>query len=164
MPWGACCPDDLEQAVIAGPIRDPVNPVIESRERRLLKPELGRSHTEATVEMLASDFTVLLDEVEIEVLVSATSPSKPLAFDRWRAALPAIGVACEDIGVDTALVGLAGKVSERVSVLLAADTPERREILPLLLKLWHADSQSMLGRAIEGASVLVDWEYELDAC
>jgi len=154
----------MEVVVIEGPTRDPFPPVIEYRERGLLKPEFGQVQTEASVEMLASDFAVLLDEVEVEVFVSATGPSKPLAFDRWRATLPAIGVACEDIGVDAALVGLAGKVSGRVSGLLAADTPERRKMLPLLLKLWCAEGQSKLGRLVEGASVLVDWEYELDAC
>lgn len=155
---------DQELAMIGGPWPEMVNAAFDSRERDLLSPDIEKRPDGDRVELHGTDFTRLLEGVEFEVRVTPLTLNKSLTIDRWVAVLPDLDASCEDIGVDAALIGLVEKVSACVTELIAEDSPERRDLLPLLLKLWYADQQSRLGKVLEAASVLVDWEYEHDAC
>lgn len=96
--------------------------------------------------------------------VRAFGTQKSPTIGRWEALLVELGVAYADTGLDAALVGLADRVSARVNQSLVQDSPERQKQLKLLLGLWLEDQSGRLGTVLERSAVLVNWEYELDAC
>jgi len=110
------------------------------------------------------DLRTLVSDLDIHVEVRAFGTHKSPTIGRWEASLVELGVAYADTGLDAALVGLADRVSARVNRLLAQDCPERQKQLKLLLGLWLEDQAGRLGTILERLAVLVNWEYELDAC
>lgn len=127
-------------------------------------PRSVKHETEELRLIRRQDLLALVGDLDIHVEVRAFGTQKSPTIGRWEALLVELGVAYADTGLDAALVGLADRVSARVNQSLVQDSPERQKQLKLLLGLWLEDQSGRLGTVLERSAVLVNWEYELDAC
>lgn len=110
------------------------------------------------------DLAALAGDVDFHVKVWLSGGHKSPTNGIWGASLLELDVNHSDLGLDATLVGLTDQVSARVTQLLGQDDERRESHLPLLLRLWLEDQAGRLGAFLESAAVLVNWEYELDAC
>lgn len=127
-------------------------------------PRLVKHESEDLRLIRWQDLRTLVGDPGIRVEVRAFGTHKSPTIGRWEASLTELGVAYADTGLDAALVGLADRVSARVDQLLDQDSPDRQAQLKLLLGLWLEGQAGRLGAVLERSAVLVNWEYELDAC
>ena len=148
-------------------IRPPFDEMRLQASRQLdpdLMPRLVKQEVEDSVLIRHQDLAALAGELDIHVEVRAFGSHKSPTIGRWEASLLELNVDHSDIGLDAALVGLTNQVSARVTQLLAQDCLERESKLKLLLGLWLEDQTGRLGTILESSAVLINWEYELDAC
>lgn len=127
-------------------------------------PRLNRQEQADLVTICDQDFSRLVEGSSIHVEVEAFGNHESPMIGRWEASLLELDINHSDTGLNATLVGLASRVSDRVTQLLGQDSPDRQTHLKLLLKLWLEDQAGRLGTFLERSAVLVNWEYEVDAC
>lgn len=129
-----------------------------------LMPRLIKQEAENSVLIRLQDLAALAGELDVHVEVRAFGSHKSTTIGRWEASLLELDVTHADTGLDAALVGLTSRVSVQINQLLGQDSLAREAQLELLLGLWLEDQSGRLGTILERSAVLVNWEYELDAC
>lgn len=127
-------------------------------------PQIAEHRGAEAVLIRQQDLHKVVGEPKVQVEVTAIGKWKSPATGNWAASLLELDVDYLDYGLDATLVGLADRVSERVTHLLSHDCEQRQTQLPLLLGLWLEDQAGRLGTVLERSAVLVNWEFELDAC
>lgn len=106
----------------------------------------------------AADLAQLFSDVRVRIEAYPASGTS-VFHDYWVAVFEDLRVEQCDVGLDAAIIGLASQVSNRVEILLSGPSEERRDHLPLLLRLWAADQDGSLGSLLQRSTVLVGWEY-----
>ncbi len=112
------------------------------------EPVLVRRRRDAGVLVGLDDLARLTEAVAVEVRIRDHPPD-----DDWTCDLPALGAWSRDFGLDAALCGLTVSVRRRLRKLLHSHPRERRELLPLVLRLWVADQQGRLSKLLRDSAV-----------